>query len=100
MGKLSDAEVQERHEALDGWEVRGDGLNKVYIFSSFAQAFQWMTDVAAFCEEIDHHPNWKNIVNRVAVTIYTHRDGGLTDLDFKLATRMDALFQGRAKTLS
>jgi 4a-hydroxytetrahydrobiopterin dehydratase len=40
---------------------------------------------------MDHHPEWFNVYNRVAVTLATHTAGGVSELDIALAGRMDAL---------
>jgi 4a-hydroxytetrahydrobiopterin dehydratase len=38
---------------------------------------------------MDHHPEWSNVYNKVDVVLSTHSAGGLTELDVKLARRMD-----------
>ena len=48
-----------------------------------------MTRVASVAEELDHHPEWKNVYNRVDVELTTHDAGGLTRLDFALARSMN-----------
>jgi len=75
-----------------GWElVEGrDALTKVFTFKTFRQAFGWMTEAALWAEKLDHHPEWCNVYNEVTVTLQTHSAGGLTMLDIKLATKMDA----------
>jgi 4a-hydroxytetrahydrobiopterin dehydratase len=40
---------------------------------------------------LNHHPEWFNVYKTVKVTLTTHDTGGLSDLDLKLAKRMDAL---------
>lgn len=85
-----------RSDALDtlgDWlEVDGrDAISKTYKFSNFDEAFGWMTRVAKVAEEMNHHPEWFNVWNRVDVTLSTHDAGGLTDLDVKLAKKMDEL---------
>jgi 4a-hydroxytetrahydrobiopterin dehydratase len=42
-------------------------------------------------EKLNHHPEWSNVYNVVDVTLTTHDCGGLSDLDVKLAQRMDKL---------
>ena len=76
----------------DGWEmVNGrDAIVKTFHFKTFRQAFAWMTESALWAEKLDHHPEWVNIYNEVSVILQTHSAGGLTMLDIKLATRMDA----------
>jgi 4a-hydroxytetrahydrobiopterin dehydratase len=40
---------------------------------------------------MNHHPDWCNVYRRVTVDLSTHDAGGITELDFKLAARMDEL---------
>ena len=40
--------------------------------------------------QVDHHPEWFNVYNRVEVTLATHDAGGVTDLDVRMARAMDA----------
>jgi 4a-hydroxytetrahydrobiopterin dehydratase len=76
-----------------GWEeVEGrDALTKTFTFRNFNEAFGWMTRVALVAEKLNHHPEWFNVYKTVTVTLSTHDAGGLTELDVKLATRMDAM---------
>lgn len=75
-----------------GWHVAEgrDALTKTFTFKNFNQAFGFMTRVALWAEKLDHHPEWSNVYKTVEVTLTTHDAGGLTELDVKLATRMDA----------
>ena len=74
-----------------GWTLRSDGkaLKKTFVFKNFSQAFAWMTRVAMVAETLNHHPEWSNVYKTVTVTLITHDTGGLTELDIKLATKMD-----------
>jgi 4a-hydroxytetrahydrobiopterin dehydratase len=47
-----------------------------------------MTRVALVAESMDHHPEWRNVYDRVDVRLSTHDAGGLTELDFTLADKM------------
>lgn len=82
--------------ALDGWsEVSGrDAIEKEFKFADFNAAFGWMTRVALVAEQMNHHPEWFNVWNRVEVTLSTHDAGGLTERDTKLAKKMDKLAAG------
>ena len=89
---------EKREDALapllsNGWEeVEGrDALRKTYRFRNFVEAFGWMTRAALHAEKLNHHPEWTNVWNRVEVTLITHDCDGLSDLDIRLAKRMDAL---------
>ncbi len=48
-----------------------------------------MTRAALMAEKMDHHPEWTNVYNRVEVKLSTHSAGGVTELDIKLAKKMD-----------
>ncbi|UOA28557.1 4a-hydroxytetrahydrobiopterin dehydratase [Pseudosulfitobacter sp. DSM 107133] len=76
-----------------GWDmVEGrDAICKTFKFHDFADAFGWMTRAAFWAEKWDHHPEWSNTYNRVAVVLITHDVDGLSSLDVKLARKMDSL---------
>lgn len=76
-----------------GWGAvsQRDAIRKVYMFSNFVEAWGWMARVAIFCEKWNHHPEWLNVYRTVDVTLTTHDAGGLTELDIKLASKMDEL---------
>ncbi len=89
--KLSPDEVTDRLSALEGWELAGDGasIRRVFTFRNFSQAFGFMTRCALAAEKMDHHPEWSNVYKTVDVTLTTHSAGGLTELDFELAGKMN-----------
>jgi 4a-hydroxytetrahydrobiopterin dehydratase len=76
-----------------GWTETADGkgLAKSFRFKGFSGAFGWMAQVALAAEKADHHPEWKNVYNRVEVVLTTHSAGGITALDVELAAKMDRL---------
>ena len=85
--------LDEALKSLKGWEkVEGrSAIFKAYKFKNFVEAFGFMTKAALIAERMDHHPEWFNVYNKVEVTLTTHSTGGVSDLDIKLATAMDAL---------
>jgi len=72
---------------LDGWSLVADGkaIEAEFRFSGFNAAFGFMSRVALAAERRNHHPEWSNVYNRVTVRWTTHSEGGVTDLDIKLA---------------
>ena len=79
---------------LSGWApVTGDrdAIHKTFKFSDFKMAWGFMTACALKAEQMDHHPEWFNVYNRVDVTLATHDADGVTQLDVTLATFMDGL---------
>ena len=92
---LTPDDIQSLLQDLNGWALTDDGLaiEKTFRFSTFNAAFGWMTRAAIKAEQLDHHPEWFNVYNRVEVRLTTHDANGLTDLDAKLAQAMDAMAQ-------
>lgn len=79
---------------LSGWTALDgarDAIQKTYKFADFKTAFGFMSSCALKAEQMDHHPEWFNVYNRVEVTLTTHDADGVTELDVELASFMDAL---------
>ena len=91
--KIPPAEAANR---LHGWTaVEGrETIARVYKFRDFSEAFGFMSRVALKAEQMDHHPEWFNVYNKVEVELSTHDAGGVTDKDVALAQFMD-LIAGR-----
>ena len=98
--RLGDAAILEALGALDGWTRSDDGIAiaKTYRFKTFREAFGFMTEGALAAEKFNHHPEWFNVYNRVDVRLTNHDSGGLTELDFKLATAMEKAAGARTKS--
>lgn len=85
------------NEALDrltGWAAlpgERDAIEKTYKFADFKTAWGFMSSVALKAEQMDHHPEWFNVYNRVEVTLTTHDANGVTEKDVELAGFMDTL---------
>jgi len=77
--------------ALPLWHTdeRGLGIRRDLRFPDFRTAFGFMTQVAMAAEQLDHHPEWSNVYNRVAIRLSTHDAGGVTDKDLHLASLID-----------
>ncbi len=89
--KLSDSEIESRLADLPGWVHRDGQLRRTFEFADFVEAFGFMSSVALVAERMAHHPNWSNVYKTVEVGLNTHDVGGITDLDFKLASAMSKL---------
>lgn len=70
-------------------KAKRQALRRVYHFTDFNAAFGFMARVALKAEQMNHHPEWSNVYDRVDVTLTTHDAGGITALDLKLAAFMD-----------
>ena len=88
---LDTQEIESRLIQLSDWRLEKGKLHREFRFDDFVAAFEFMTRVARVAEEMDHHPEWSNVYDRVEVDLTTHDVGGLTELDFALAGEMDAI---------
>jgi len=88
--KLSDEQIQSHLQARSGWKVNEDGkLEKLFTFGDFTEAFSFLSAVAIEAEKLNHHPEIHNVYSKVRIELTTHDAGGLTELDFKLAEKID-----------
>jgi len=88
--KLTEKEIAEKLQKSPGWKRQGDEISRLYEFSGFITAMAFVNHVAGLAEGMDHHPDITIRYKRVTLTLSTHSEGGLTDLDFALAQKIDA----------
>jgi 4a-hydroxytetrahydrobiopterin dehydratase len=88
---LSDEAIEGRLRDSE-WRRDGDEIVRDWKFADFAQAMRFVNQVAEAAEEANHHPDilvhgW----NKVRLSLTNHSAGGLTEPDFEMATKFDAL---------
>ncbi len=88
---LSDEDITARL-AGSPWSREADEITREFTFEDFAGAIAFVNRVAEAAEEANHHPDilvhgW----NKVKLSLTNHSAGGLTEADFSLAGRLDAL---------
>jgi 4a-hydroxytetrahydrobiopterin dehydratase len=77
------------------WEETNQKLVRQFEFADFSEAFAFMTRVALLAEKMAHHPEWKNVYNKVTIELTTHDAGStVTEKDRKLAAAIDKLLTG------
>lgn len=92
--KISHSQLLEllKNPDLEGYRPNNASISKIYRFDNFMSAIDFMVKVSRVCEEMNHHPNWKNIYDRVEVDLSTHELSGVTVKDIELARKMNELF--------
>lgn len=93
---LTDQEIADGLQSLQGWSVQAGKLHREYRFKNFVEAFTFMTQVAFAAEAADHHPDWSNVYNRVTIDLVTHcPDNVITQKDLDLAAKIQRLAGAR-----
>ena len=93
MKKLIKIEVKQYLKLLSkNWVLKDNILFAKFKFISFDDAFDFMKIVSEKCKDLNHHPKWTNVYNQIDVELFTHDIGGLSYVDFELASFMDLSF--------
>jgi 4a-hydroxytetrahydrobiopterin dehydratase len=91
MALLSDDDIQERLEQVPEWGREDDSIKREFKFDDFQGSVDFVNRITPPAEEMNHHPDIAISWNKVELTLSTHSQGGLTEDDFELASRIDAL---------
>jgi 4a-hydroxytetrahydrobiopterin dehydratase len=94
MKKLTADEIKAALAAVPDWKQAGGMIARTYQFKDFPAAMKFVNAVAEQAEQAWHHPDIDIRWNQVALTLTTHDAGGLTEKDFDLARKFDALSPG------
>ena len=91
VARLSDSEREAALADLAGWEhdPKRDAISRQFLFADFSEAFAFMARCSLLAEQMDHHPEWFNVYNKVDVTLTTHDADGLSEKDIAMAKAMD-----------
>ena len=91
MALLSDQEIDERLQSADGWQRDGDAITKTFDRGDFVGSVKFVDQLVEPAEGMGHHPDLEISWDKVTVSITNHAEGGLTENDFELAGKIDAL---------
>ncbi len=83
-------------DEVRGWKLerepgQPEKISKRYEFADFLGAMAFVDRMAALAEREGHHPDFCVHYSRVDVTLWTHAARGLTENDFILASKLDAI---------
>ena len=88
---LNSTEIAGRLQEVAGWSQKGVEIGRTFEFATFVDAIAFVGNVAAIAEDLNHHPDIDIRYRRVSIAVSTHSAGGLTELDFQLAARLNKL---------
>jgi 4a-hydroxytetrahydrobiopterin dehydratase len=90
MARMQSEQIHEVLSELAGWRLEDGKLKREVVFADFATAFGFMTSMALVSEAMNHHPEWSNVYNRLAIELWSHDSGGITDRDVRWAKEASA----------
>jgi len=88
---LNGEAVEQLLNEVPEWRLAGDSLERTITCKTFTEAIELVRRAAEAAEAMDHHPDIDIRYCKVRFVLSTHSVKGLTDLDFTLARRLDAL---------
>ena len=91
MEKLSTEKIKTALANAPDWKKKGVIITRTYQFKNFPVAIKFVNAIARLAEKARHHPDIDIRWNKVTLTLTTHDAGGLTEKDFDLARKFDAL---------
>ena len=89
--KPDESKIQQALVSLTGWQRQNEVISRTFQFKDFLAAMKFVNAVAQVAELFQHHPDIDIRWNKVTLALTTHDAGGLTEKDFALARRCDAL---------
>lgn len=91
--RLGEAERRQLFARHPLWQpiAEREAIRRCLRFADFAEAFRFMSAVAAAAEAISHYPEWSNLHARVDILLTTHELEGLSQHDAALAQHIDEL---------
>jgi len=89
---LTGEQIRPLHDQVCDWDVvENHHLARTFTFGDFVQALAFVNRVGQVAEDQGHHPDIRLTWGRVHIEIHTHKIDGLTESDFILAAKIDAL---------
>ncbi len=92
---LSSKEIQAELGKLADWRLDGKEIVRMFSFPAFMDSIHFVNALAKEAEKADHHPDILVQYNKVTLRLSTHDADGLTERDFSLAHRAEALSHGK-----
>jgi 4a-hydroxytetrahydrobiopterin dehydratase len=94
---LKGNELESLHQQVPQWKVVNQHhIVRAFTFPDFKQALDFVNQVGAVAEAQGHHPDILLAWGKAEVTLWTHKIDGLTESDFIMAAKIDALAEAHS----
>ena len=91
MAVLSDSEIQQALGSLAGWQRQGKAIQRIFEFSDFKAAMEFVNKIADAAEQANHHPDIDIRYNKVTMALVSHDSGGVTQRDVRMTGRINQI---------
>jgi 4a-hydroxytetrahydrobiopterin dehydratase len=89
---LSEQEIRDYLDTLEGWDFADDKIKKEFSFSDFSEALGFIVRIGLEAEKKVHHPEIFNVYNTVKIQLSTHDAGDkVTQKDIDLAQAIESV---------
>jgi 4a-hydroxytetrahydrobiopterin dehydratase len=88
---LAKAELEAELGKVSGWTLKDKAISKRFEFADFTGALNFVNRVGDIANAADHHPDIKLGWGYAEFDVMTHDRGGVTDVDFALARKIDEI---------
>ena len=78
--------------SINQWKIADNALEREIVFADFREAMTAMVRISYIAEEMNHHPEWFNVYNRLRIRLTTHDTGGISEKDYALARAINELY--------
>lgn len=91
MSLLTTQLLEEALAHMTGWVYAGRSIEKQFVLTDFLEAMAVINKIAVIAEEMNHHPEWSNVYNKLMIRLSTHDSGGVTNKDIRLAHAIEII---------
>lgn len=91
MKTFTEKTIQDELEQLNDWKFINNSIQKEFEFKDFSKALAFIVQIGILAEKQNHHPEIKNVYNKVSLRLTTHDSDGVTEKDVKLALAIDKI---------
>ena len=93
MPPLTKNEALELMKETPDWTLNDNSIDRTFQFKDFKEAMHFVNHVADIANEEDHHPDIHIYYNKVRIELSTHKIKGLSNNDFILAAKINAMMK-------
>lgn len=86
---LSASDIDQALEKLPGWSRQGKAIERIFQFSNFLEAMEFVNKIAIAAEAANHHPDIAISYNKVTLALVSHDSGGVTQRDIRMAGKIN-----------